>query len=110
MAGELLNRGGVLDAVSKPIRTTVEEFFTYNNKGLVKKKTTVTTAVSLADVLIALVAAGIIFYGPEVADAIEQNPDLLIAAPFGIMGIIADVLYRSGQGENIRTLFTPRFI
>ena len=101
MAGQLLNRGGVLESVSNPIRTTTTEEFYYSKKGdqyLLSEKVTVTDNISLAVILVGLITAGIIVLGPKAIEKIKEASggidweSLPLDAPFGLLGLLSNIL------------------
>ena len=97
----MLNRGGVLESVSNPLRTTTTEEFYYSKRGnqyLLSEKVTVTDNISLAAILVSLIAAGIVVLGPKALEKIKDAgahidwESLPLDAPFGLLGLLANIL------------------
>ena len=100
-----VDEGGILESVSKPFHTEVTETFKYGRKGsahegLVTEHVTKTKSYSVADVMVILLAAGIVSFGKTAMDYANENPEYVFGAPFGLMGLLAAAIYDKAESED----------
>ena len=89
------DEGGVLQAISRPFRSKTVKTYSYrtprgHEKAVLVSETVLVKEYSMADVVVILVALGIMKWGPGAADASKDLPWHL---GFGASGVMAKGMY-----------------
>ena len=98
-------RGGILEALDRPIMTTVTETFKYGrkgsvNEGKVTEHITKTKEIAVGDILALVIAGGILYVAAEqpfrevlmdIFDPLDILPEIVATTP-GFFESLADVL------------------